>query len=79
MIHHRTIIFHPALAPYRVDFFNSLSEAFDAEVYFEFSNPLEQSFDQQALQDRLRFKPHFLRPGFLGIKNLRIEVLSLLW
>ena len=26
----RTIIFHPALAPYRVDFFNSLSEAFDA-------------------------------------------------
>lgn len=79
MIHHRTIIFHPALAPYRVDFFNSLSEMFDAEVYFEFSNPLEQSFDQQALQDRLRFKPHFLRPGFLGIKNLRIEVLSLLW
>ena len=79
MTHHRTIIFHPALAPYRVDFFNSLSKALDAEVYFEFPNPLEQSFDQQALQERLRFKPQFLRPGFLGIKNLRLEVLAILW
>lgn len=79
MRHHRTIIFHPALAPYRVDFFNSLSEAFDSEVYFEFHNPLEQSFDQQALQARLQFTPHFLRPGFMGIKNLRLEVLSILW
>ncbi|MGM9798161.1 MAG: glycosyltransferase [Parabacteroides sp.] len=79
MSNHRTIIFHPALAPYRVDFFNSLSDAFDAEVYFEFNNPLEQTFDQQALQERLQFTPHFLRPGFLGIKNLRLEVLSILW
>ena len=79
MSNHRTIIFHPALAPYRIDFFNSLSEAFDAEIYFEFNNPLEQTFDQQALRERLRFTPHFLRPGFLGIKNLRLEVLSILW
>lgn len=79
MRHYRTIIFHPALAPYRVDFFNSLSEAFDAEIYFEFSNPLEQTFDQQALRERLQFTPHFLRPGFMGIKNLRLEVLSILW
>ena len=75
----RTIIFHPALAPYRVDFFNSLSEAFDAEVYFEFHDPLEQKFDQEALRQRLRFTPRYLRPGFLGIKNLRLEVLAILW
>ena len=75
----RSIIFHPALAPYRVDFFNSLSEAFDAEVYFEFHDPLEQKFDQEALRQRLRFTPRYLRPGFLGIKNLRLEVLAILW
>lgn len=61
-----------------MDFFNSLSEVYDAELYFEFSDPLEQTFNQQALQDRLRLRPHLLRPGWFGLKNLRVEVLSIL-
>jgi len=43
----RAVIFHPAIAPYRIDFFNSLSETFDASFYFEFEDPLEQSFDME--------------------------------
>ena len=36
----RAIILHPAIAPYRVDFFNSLAKEFDASFYFEFDNAL---------------------------------------
>ena len=42
----KLIVFHPAIAPYRVDFFNSIDEIFDAKFYFEFDNALEQTFDQ---------------------------------
>lgn len=75
----RAIIFHPAIAPYRVDFFNSLNREFDALFYFEFGDALEQSFMQDKLKARLSFIPHFLDPGLWGIKNLRLQVLSILW
>ena len=74
----KVVLFHPAIAPYRVDFFNSLNDAFDAEFYFEFHNVLEQSFKQQALIDRLHFTPHYLKKGLFGIKNLRWQILSIL-
>lgn len=74
----KLLVIHPALAPYRVDFFNSLDAAFDASFYFEFGNPLEQDFDQQKLQSRITFCPHFLKPGFGGIKNLRLDVWGIL-
>ena len=49
----KLIVFHPAIAPYRVDFFNSIDEIFDAKFYFEFDNALEQTFDQKRLQEYL--------------------------
>lgn len=75
----KAILFHPAIAPYRVDFFNSLNDQFDATFYFEFGNVLEQSFEQERLVSRLTFVPNYLKPGFLGIKNLRLQVLSILF
>lgn len=74
----KLLVIHPALAPYRVDFFNSLDAAFDASFYFEFGNPLEQDFDQQKLQSGVTFRPRFLKPGFGGVKNLRLDVLGIL-
>lgn len=70
----RLLVFHPAIAPYRVDFFNSLSKAFEATFYFEFRDALEQSFDPHILGKRLSFTPHYLKPSFAGIKNLRFDV-----
>ncbi len=75
----RAIIFHPAIAPYRVDFFNSLNREFEALFYFEFKDALEQSFMQDKLKARLSFVPRFLDLGLWGIKNLRLQVLSILW
>ena len=72
-------VFHPAIAPYRVDLFNSLSEAFDASLYFEHKDVLEQKFDNKALFAQLNFTPKFLVKGLFGVKNLRLEVLRILW
>ena len=74
----KLVIFHPAIAPYRIDFFNSLNECFEASVYFEFLDVLEQSFDQVRLRERLAFRPNYLGKGFCGIKNLRLQVFPIL-
>jgi len=74
----KLVIFHPAIAPYRIDFFNSLNDTFDASFYFLHKNALEQSFDQVALRERLSFSPKYLSPGLFGLKNLRLGVFSIL-
>lgn len=78
MIKSKVVIFHPALAPYRIDFFNMIHEAFDVSFYFEHENPLEQKFNRNELNKRVRFAYSYLSPGLLGIKNLRLSVFNVL-
>src|SRR5690554_2404094 len=59
----RMMIFHPALAPYRIDQFNLLNELFDLEVVFLFDNLRNFSFDQQKLQEACHFKISYLLRG----------------
>lgn len=75
----KTIIIHPAIAPYRIDFFNSLHNFFATSIYIEHKDVLEQKFDKKFIDDQLTFTPLYLRPGLFGIKNLRLEVLSILY
>ena len=72
------VIFHPALAPYRIDFFNSLHDAFDVSFYFEHQMPAEQSFNMENLNKRIRFSYSILPSGLFGIKNLRLSVFKVL-
>ena len=51
----RLYIFHPLIAPYRVDFFNSLYGAFDTEICL--LNTKEMSFDENKIYSQLLFKP----------------------
>lgn len=74
----KLLVIHRAIAPYRIDLFNALYEAFDAQIYIENQTPDEQKFDAGKLNERIRFKYSFLRKGLFGIKNLRLEVLSLI-
>ena len=60
----KLLIFHPALAPYRIDLFNGLNEEFDADIYFFRTNLISQKFDTNALNEQLNFKPKFLTTGF---------------
>lgn len=58
------LIFHPALAPYRVDFFNALHRAFDAHFYFNLMNVSDQKFDQDDLKNNCEFSSNYLQKGF---------------
>lgn len=60
----RVLILHPALAPYRVDLFNALSNRVDLKVVFLQKNAVSQSFDQSALLEKCRFKYEWLLGGF---------------
>lgn len=59
----RLLIFHPTVAPYRIDFFNSLCGAFDTRVCLNYRNLRSQQFDYERLVERFRFTPIYLRPG----------------
>lgn len=56
----KLLIFHPALAPYRVDFFNSLGEAFDCTIIFLTRNNENQNFDQSKLLANATYKYEYL-------------------
>lgn len=57
----RLLIFHPTVAPYRIDFFNDLSEAFRTRICLRYWNLRDQTFDYQHIYSRFRFKPHYLK------------------
>ena len=59
----KILIIHPALAPYRIDFFNSLYQHFDAKFYFFNENLLNQKFDQDRLKKSLNFTCNYLKKG----------------
>jgi glycosyltransferase involved in cell wall biosynthesis len=60
----KLLVFHPSLAPYRIDLFNGLNEAFDANFYIFRRNLLSQKFDTSKLEAQLNFKPKYLTFGF---------------
>lgn len=73
------LIFHPALAPYRVDFFNALNDYYDAVFYFSLKNVSDQKFDQDSLKANCNFECNYVSKGFdfLG-RSLRFGVLSII-
>lgn len=58
------LIFHPTVAPYRIDFFNDLSRAFDARICLRYWNLRDQTFDYQKIYDRFDFQPVYLKEMF---------------
>ena len=54
----RLLIFHPLIAPYRVDFFNSLSAAFESKICL--SNPDNNPFADSKIENQLSFRPVYL-------------------
>lgn len=60
----KVLVFHPAIAPYRIDLFNSLNKSFEAEFCFFRRNLLSQKFNEDVLLSQLDFEPHYLTKGF---------------
>lgn len=75
----KLLIFHPALAPYRIDLFNSLNENFDASFYFFNDNLLNQKFDQNKLKEKIKFKCNYLKHGInLHGRSIRIGIYNII-
>lgn len=60
----KILVFQKALAPYSIDFFNELNNAFEADIYFFRKNLRSQKFDMNKLVSQLNFTPKFLTSGF---------------
>lgn len=57
----RLLIFHPTIAPYRIDFFNDLYRAFDTRVCLQYWNLRDQIFDYDKIYSQFAFKPLYLK------------------
>jgi glycosyltransferase involved in cell wall biosynthesis len=75
----KVLVFHPALAPYRVDFFNAVHNFFEASFYFSLKNVSDQKFDQENLKSKCNFKCNYLNSGFefLG-RSIRFGVFKII-
>ena len=60
----RVLIFHPAIAPYRIDLFNELATHFDMKIVLFQKNMQSQKFNQQRLANLLQCKFEYLCSGF---------------
>lgn len=69
----RVLIFHPALAPYRVDAFDTLSRRVALRLVFLAENVADQAFDQNRLRAQLEVKPGYLVSGLtVGGRTIRL-------
>lgn len=55
----RLLIFHPTIAPYRIDFFNDLSNAFETRVCLRYRNLKSQKFDYETIASQFQFEPFY--------------------
>lgn len=58
----KLLVFHPTIAPYRVDFFNDLNDRYD--MSFCLMNPYDNTFNYDLIFNKLIFKPSFLSIWF---------------
>lgn len=60
----RLLIFHPTIAPYRIDFFNDLNRFFNTRICLKYWNLRDQTFDYRRIYDRFNFQPIYLKERF---------------
>lgn len=56
----KLLIFHPTIAPYRIDFFNDLYNAFETRICLEYRNLKDQKFDYDKIESQFAFNPIYL-------------------
>lgn len=72
----RILVFHPIIAPYRIDFFNRLTHEGETKVCLTWKNLHDQTFDYSKIEEQFEFKPTYLEGG--PIKSL-VAVLKTLY
>lgn len=63
-------IFHNAIAPYRIDFFNSLSKCFDTNICLFYRKFVQSDYiDSDYVNQQLKFVPEY-REDFRGLRTI---------
>ena len=57
----KLLVFHPTIAPYRIDFFNDLALSFQTRVCLRYWNLRDQTFDYDKIYFRFQFTPVYLK------------------
>ena len=57
----RLLVFHPTIAPYRIDFFNDLARSFQTRICLRYWNLRDQSFDYGKIYSKFHFNPVYLK------------------
>lgn len=74
----KMLVFHPVIAPYRIDFFNELYSQFGAEVCLFYRNLSSQKFDYEKIEKQFLFNPIYIenRGSFISWVKKIIHQLS---
>jgi glycosyltransferase involved in cell wall biosynthesis len=65
MVNKKILIFHPTVAPYRIDFFNDLSTAFETKICLKYKNLKDQHFrNYDKIVEQFYFDPVYLKEIF---------------
>lgn len=57
----KVLIFHPTVAPYRIDFFNDLYKNLNVSIYLYYENLLDQNFNYTEIKKRFEFCPRYFK------------------
>mgnify|MGYP005951302759 CR=1 FL=1 len=68
----KLLVFHPVIAPYRIDLFNHLSAIYDMELFMFHRNLIDQKFNYEKLSESFLFTPKVL-DEFYNIPFLKIR------
>ena len=62
----KVLVLHPIIAPYRIDFFNAISEKFDTKICLMWDNLKDQKFDYKKIEQQFNFVPTYILRDELG-------------
>ena len=68
----KLLVFHPFIAPFRIDFFNALHEAFDMKLYTYQENLSDNKFEYDKILKQLKFRPKYLNSSFYQIEIFKL-------
>lgn len=62
----KLLVFHPIVAPYRIDLLNSLAKLYNAQVCLFWRNLKDQTFDYGKIEEQFDFKPSYIVKEEIG-------------
>lgn len=62
----KIVVFHPIIAPYRIDLFNALAKHYDADIVLWQRNLKSQTFDYAKIEAQFEFEPQYLVKEEMG-------------